>query len=315
MKKIHLTLLLAAVTVFAACDNNKPGSHVGNITKGYPKASLKTQADTLSYLIGMANSISIEELKQYLASPRVGSDSAYIADFMRGVRDGMEAADNKKKSAYMAGIQVGMQMGASVKSMGDYVYSGDSTKTLSTKNFLAGFGHGVGGKKTAIKTDSGLVDKAKAGEMANQLIQKMVKENMEKQYAEQKKAAQSFIAAKAKEEGVKSLPGGTLYKVIMAGDGAVAHEGQNVKVIYEGRFTDGTVFDASSKHGEQADTPAIMHIGRSIPGFDAALKAMPAGSEWEIYLPYDQAYGEQGNGMIPPFSALIFKVKVIGIAE
>ena len=60
-------------------------------------------------------------MKQYLASPRVGSDSAYIADFMRGVRDGMEAADNKKKSAYMAGIQVGMQMGASIKSMSDYV--------------------------------------------------------------------------------------------------------------------------------------------------------------------------------------------------
>lgn len=315
MKKIHLTILVAAATLLSACNDGTPAGKHGNPIKGYPKACMKTSADTLSYLLGMANSISEAELRQYLTNPRTGSDSAYVADFMRGMRDGMEAADNKKKAAYMAGIQAGMQMGGSLKSMGDYVFGEDSTKTLSVRNYLAGFGHGVVGKKTALKIDGVLVDKAKAGEIANQRIQEMVKQVLAQQFAEQKKAAEDFIAAKAKEAGVKRLQGGTLYKELVRGEGPTAHEGQQVKVVYEGSFTDGTVFDASDKHGNTEAGFILMSVGRNVPGFDAALKAMPVGSEWEIYLPYDQAYGEQGNGMIAPYSALVFKVKVIGIAE
>lgn len=312
MKKISLTVIVAAAALFCACDDCKKQP---NLAKGFPDASLKSEADTLSYLMGMANSPSEADLYRYLSSPQVNSDSAYAADFMRGLREGMKAADDKKRVAYLAGLQAGMQMGASLESTADYIFAGDSTQRLSVRNFLAGMGHGVSGKKTALKIDDVLIDKMKAGEELSKRMREISRKSMERQYAEQKQAAEAFIAAKAKEEGVKALPGGVYYKEITTGSGPVATEGQRVKMTYEGRLADGTVFDASSRHNNPEGDFAVMTVGRCVPGFDAALKAMPAGSEWEIYLPYDQAYGPEGNGMIPPFSALVFKVKVIGIAE
>jgi FKBP-type peptidyl-prolyl cis-trans isomerase len=81
-------------------------------------------------------------------------------------------------------------------------------------------------------------------------------------------------------------------------------------VNYEGKLIDGTVFDASNRHG---DKPAEFQVGRVIKGWQEALKAMPAGSEWEIYIPQELAYGAQQSGQIPPFSTLIFKVELVAV--
>lgn len=98
-----------------------------------------------------------------------------------------------------------------------------------------------------------------------------------------------------------------------AGTGEVAKEGQIVNVTYEGRLADGTVFDASSKHPGPDGQTIQMMVGQTIPGFDAALKAMPVGSTWELYIPYNQGYNEQSTGAIKPFSALVFTLTVVSI--
>ena len=94
------------------------------------------------------------------------------------------------------------------------------------------------------------------------------------------------------------------------GTGAVPTDTNTVVVNYEGRLIDGTVFDASNRHG---DTPAELMVGRVIKGWQEALKTMPAGSEWEIYIPQNLDYGAQQSGQILPFSALIFKVELVGV--
>jgi FKBP-type peptidyl-prolyl cis-trans isomerase FklB len=82
-----------------------------------------------------------------------------------------------------------------------------------------------------------------------------------------------------------------------------------VKVHYEGRTIDGNVFDSSYKNG----TPITLRANQVIKGFTDALVHMPEGSEWEIYIPQNLAYGAQQSGQILPFSALIFKVELVGV--
>jgi FKBP-type peptidyl-prolyl cis-trans isomerase FklB len=85
-----------------------------------------------------------------------------------------------------------------------------------------------------------------------------------------------------------------------------------VKVHYEGRLIDGTVFDASKKHG---DEPMELPPTNVIKGWTEALTMMPVGSKWQLYIPYELAYGDRDTGTIKPFSALIFDIELVGICE
>ena len=302
MKIQLIATALLATALFSACSKGS-------------KSSLKTEADTLSYEFGMTQSVDEDQLKMYLADPRTGSDSAYVEEFMKGMKDGLSAATDKKKVAYYAGLQAAAQMRMTLGQIEETVFVGaDSTKHLSTKHFLAGFRDGVEGKKTKLKIDGQLINKESAQADFYKRISAMRAKAMAKEYAPQIKAAEAYMAKKAKEPGISKLPGGTLYKVITAGTGAKVKDGQQVQVIYEGSLTDGTVFDKSEDHARTQDKTMPMVVGQSIPGFDEALKAMPIGSTWEVYIPYNQGYNEQGGGAITPFSNLVFKITLVGVS-
>jgi FKBP-type peptidyl-prolyl cis-trans isomerase FklB len=100
------------------------------------------------------------------------------------------------------------------------------------------------------------------------------------------------------------------YKVLKEGNGAVPADTSVVKVHYEGRTMEGNVFDSSYKRGE----PTKFRVDQVIKGWTDALKQMPAGSTWEIYVPQELAYGERQQGSdIKPFSMLIFKIELIDV--
>ena len=296
MKKIILATAVAATALLSACND------------GAPKANLKTEADTLSYELGMAVSAPPDELGNYLA--QTGSDSAYVDEFLKGIKDGVTAAEDKKKMAYYMGVQSGMQMKMQMfAQIESQIYGNDSTKKLSAKNFLAGFTSVVKDKST-LEVDGKVVDKEMAGKLLNQRIEEMSKARMAEEHAAEKKASEDFMAKMAKEAGVKRLDSGVLYKVLKEGDGAIPDEKATVEVLYEGKLVDGTIFDSTARLGGK---PAEFPVGSVIKGWTSALTHMPVGSEWEIYVPWDLAYGEQGRGNIPPFAALIFKVQLVGI--
>lgn len=128
--------------------------------------------------------------------------------------------------------------------------------------------------------------------------------------AQRQEAGEAFLEAKAKEAGVQSLGGGILYKELKAGEGALPTGSSTVKVHYEGKLIDGTVFDSSYQRGEPAEFP----VGGVVSGWQIALKAMKPGSVWEVYLPHYMGYGERGSGQnIPPYSALVFKIELISV--
>ena len=107
-----------------------------------------------------------------------------------------------------------------------------------------------------------------------------------------------------------TLPSGLQYKVLVEGHGEVPQADETVQVNYEGRLIDGTVFDASSKHG---DKPSEFKPTQVIKGWTEALTMMPVGSKWRLFIPYELAYGEREAGDIKPYSTLIFDVELVGI--
>ena len=132
---------------------------------------------------------------------------------------------------------------------------------------------------------------------------------LEKTYGPNKVAGEKFLAENAKKEGVKTLANGVQYKVIKEGTGAIPTDTSLVKVHYEGRLINDSIFDSSYKRGE----PTTFRANQVIKGWTEALCHMPAGSVWEVYIPQDQAYGEREQNIIKPFSALIFKIELIEV--
>ena len=134
----------------------------------------------------------------------------------------------------------------------------------------------------------------------------------EAQFAENKAAGEKFLAENAKKEGVKTTSSGLQYKIIKEGNGAVPTDSSKVKVNYKGTLIDGTEFDSSYKRNE----PATFRANQVIKGWTEALTMMPVGSKWELYIPYDLAYGSRETGsQIKPFSTLIFEVELLGIEK
>ena len=288
MKKITFAAVAAVAAVMI--------SSCGNST---PRASLKNEVDTMSYAIGMAQT---QGLKEYL----VGSldvDTAYMDEFIKGLNEGANAGDNKKKAAYYAGIQIGQQIAnRMVKGINHEVYGDDSTKTISLKNLMAGFISGTTGKKALMTVDS-------AQMVAQRLIQSIKAKELEKTFGENKAAGEKFLAENAKKEGVKVLPSGVQYKVLKEGTGAIPADTSLVKVNYEGRLINDSIFDSSYQRGE----PTTFRANQVIKGWTEALCHMPAGSVWEVYIPQDLAYGEREQNIIKPFSALVFKIELLEV--
>ena len=286
MKKLVIVALVAIIAVgFAACGNQTP------------KANLKSDVDSMSYAIGMSQT---QGLKDYLVN-QLGIDTAYMADFIKGLNEGANAGDNKKKSAYYAGIQIGQQIGNQMmKGINREVFGSDSTKTISLKNFMAGFISGTTGKGGLMTMDSAQV-------IGQRLIQSVKAKELAKTYGPNKEEGEKFLAANAKKDGVKTLPSGVQYKVIKEGTGAIPSDTSLVKCHYEGRLLNDTVFDSSYKRGE----PIVLRANQVIKGWTDALTHMPEGSVWEVYIPQELAYAEREQGDIKPFSMLIFKIELI----
>lgn len=288
MKKITIAAFAVAAVTMLSC---------GNAT---PKANLKSDVDTLSYAIGMAQT---QGLKEYLVN-RLDVDTAYMDEFIKGLNEGANAGDDKQKNAYYAGLQIGQQISNQMmKGINHELFGDDSTQTISLKNFMAGFVSGTTGKGGLMTVDS-------AQMVAQKMMQEVKAKAMEKTYGPNKVAGEKFLAANAKKEGVKTLPGGVQYKVIKEGNGKVPADTSMVKVNYEGRTIDGKVFDSSYKR----NMPADFRCNQVIKGWTTALTHMPAGSVWEVYIPQDQAYGERQQGAdIKPFSVLIFKIELLEV--
>ena len=288
MKKVSIFMAIAAAASLASC------------TAQAPKANLKTDIDSLSYSIGMAQT---QGLKGYLTG-RLDVDTAYMAEFIKGLNEGANKT-SKKDIAYKAGLQIGQQISNQMmKGINQELFAGDSTKTISKDNFMAGFIAGTLEK-------GGVMTMEAAQEYTRTAMETIKAKAMEEKYADNKAAGEKFLAENKAKEGVKTTESGLQYKVITEGKGEIPADTCKVKVNYKGTLIDGTEFDSSYKRNE----PATFRANQVIKGWTEALTMMPVGSKWELYIPQELAYGSRESGQIKPFSTLIFEVELVGIEK
>lgn len=293
MKKVTFMMTLAAAAALTSC------------TAQAPKANLSTDIDSLSYAIGMART---EGLDQFLMQQ--GIDSTQMAEFIKGFNEGAAKID-KKDVAYMTGLQVGQMVSKQwVEGFNQQIFGNDSTQSLSRENLLAGFIAGVVGK--------GQMDKMFAqGYMQSQM--EVVREKaLKKQYADVIAEGEKFLAENKAKEGVVTTESGLQYMILTKGTGEIPADTSYVQVNYKGTLIDGTEFDSSYKRKDKdgKSQPATFRANQVIKGWTEALTMMPVGSKWELYIPYDLAYGSRATGAdIKPFSTLIFEVELVGIGK
>ena len=310
MKK---TLLLAAIGLFlssaltpaSAFADDKPKKEKKKKSKKnkepefvIEKAELKDGGDSLAYIFGVWQT---NGLKDYMAG-QLGVDTAYIQDFSRGIIDrvSIDPADQKMK-AYLAGQQIANQIEQMANQISKDYYSAQPDKKISPKIIANAIVLSLMGKGEMS------VDSAQA--VFQKTMEKRQEENKETLYGENRRTGEQWLAENKKKEGVITLPSGLQYKILTKGDGPVPTANQKVKVNYEGHLIDGTEFDSSYKRNQ----PSSFRCNQVIKGWTEALCKMPVGSKWELYIPYDLAYGDRDTGKIKPYSTLIFTVELLGI--
>ena len=140
--------------------------------------------------------------------------------------------------------------------------------------------------------------------------QRLLAEQRAASAQERLKAGNDFLTANAERSDIVALPSGVQYRVLEAGSGQRPGPDDKVRVHYEGRLLDGSVFDSSLKRGEPAEFP----LAGVIPGFREALGNMQVGDHWEVFIPSALAYGERGAGAkIGPNETLVFDIQLLEI--
>lgn len=149
-------------------------------------------------------------------------------------------------------------------------------------------------------------------EQMQEAMQAMYQKRQEKRKVEAEenlKKGKEFLEANKSKEGVKTTESGLQYKVITEGKGPKPSEEDIVVVHYKGTLIDGTQFDSSYERKQ----PATFPVKAVIPGWTEALQLMNKGAKYELYIPSDLAYGENGRPSIPPHSVLQFEVELLEI--
>ena len=295
MKKVIILALalVASASLYTAAAASKKKAKKQKAPVVMP-VQLNNGSDTLSYVAGMSVT---NGLVPYLVQQK-GIDTTYMADFVRGMKELFDAGTDPKMKAYAAGLEIASQLR-------DRMLPGmkrdftDTPDSIIDAVVFRGFTDALLNDTTLFKQD--------AAESLFKTLQQTNKEaKIEKLWGPNRDAGKKFLAENAKKEGVVTLPSGLQYKVLVKGEGEIPQVSEKVFVNYEGRLVDGTVFDASSKHGSK---PSEFRPNQVIKGWTEALTMMPVGSKWQLYIPYELGYGEH----IKPFSTLIFDVELVGI--
>ncbi len=250
-------------------------------------AAMKTPSDSLSYAAGLNATFGFDT---FLKNQFQG-DEAKIAAFYRGFSEALSKGSSDEMIAYSLGLSFPQRL----KENNFKLIDDELTEQLDYQLFLSGFEAGM--KNDTLR-------------MGRQQADKLIQESRNATEKQRKETAKAFMEQNKAKEGVQVTASGLQYKVIRKGKGPIAKATDEVEVKYEGRLTDGTVFDTSDK---QPNKSATFQPSRLIKGWSEALTMMPEGSLWELYIPYELAYGSRKTGPIPPYSPLVFTLEVLKV--
>ena len=251
------------------------------------KVTLKNDLDSINYAFGLLNGQQVVLYVLSADTTGTGKDE-FLKELNHILKSGQKYPQLSK---------IGEQIGGQIKAQEATGLIGIDALTTDFELIKQGFINGF--------LDYGDWD----SQMANMYIQEAINEV---QYGPNKREGLAFLEEKGKEDGVITTESGLMYKVLREGKGPKPTREDKVKVNYEGRLINDTIFDSSYQRGE----PIVFGVTQVIAGWTEALQLMPVGSMYELYIPYNLAYGERGAGAsIPPYATLIFKVELLGIEK
>ena len=302
MKKFMIIALalVAGASFYTADAAKKKTKAVEPAATVVEPVQLVTSHDSVSYAGGMSVT---NGLIPFLIQQQ-GVDTTYMADFIRGFQEMVKAGTDPKLKAYAAGIEIANQVRDRMLPglANDFVNSPDS---IISSLFFRGF-------SDALIKDSTHFTQTAAETYFRQKRETDMAAKQEKLYGANREAGRKFLEENAKRDSVVTLPSGLQYQVLVKGEGEVPQASERVKVNYEGRLINGTVFDASARHGNE---PAEFTPQQVIKGWTEALTMMPVGSKWRLFIPSELAYGDRDTGEIKPYSTLIFDVELVEIVK
>ncbi len=281
------------------------------------KLDLKTDKDIASYALGLnygmgakqlAGDLDVDAMAASFADAMVGKESklsdeemgkmfAVFQAFMEKKQKGDKTAvlENKSGVSQALGRNMGRRLSFAAASL---------NAELAAKAFASA----AKGETVSFNPEE---HKDAIGKYFKAIQETMIAKNKEAGVKNQKES-DDFMAENKKKEGVVATASGLQYKILKEGKGEIPKPTDSVQVNYEGRFLDGKVFDSTAKHGKPFDTD-LVHL---IPGWVEALKMMPVGSKWQLYVPGNLAYGENGSPPdIPASKMLIFDMELLNIKK
>lgn len=180
-------------------------------------------------------------------------------------------------------------------------------ENLDIEKFVAGFKEGYAGKQGALSEEE--IKKILTDYKERRVAEAQAE--FQKQSADNKARSETFLAENAKKTGVVTTTSGLQYEVLTQGTGIQPKATDTVEVHYEGKLTDGTIFDSSIQRGQTAS----FRLDQVIAGWTEGLQLMKAGSKYRFTIPSALAYGEMGAGSIPPNAVLVFDVELIKVTK
>lgn len=192
-----------------------------------------------------------------------------------------------EKISYALGLGIGQQL----KSM--------NIENFDIKEFSRSIEDVIAGRDTDMTAREAQV-------MLSEYFQKKEKQQAEENIAKGK----AYLEENGKREGVITTKSGLQYEVLTEGTGKSPKATDKVRCHYEGRLTDGSVFDSSYQRGEPAD----FGLNQVIAGWTEGVQLMKEGAKYRFHIPYLLGYGERGAGAsIPPYATLVFDVELIKV--
>lgn len=192
-----------------------------------------------------------------------------------------------EKISYALGLGIGQQL----KSM--------NIENFDIKEFSRSIEDVMAGRDTDMTAREAQV-------MLSEYFQKKEKQQAEENIAKGK----AYLEENGKREGVITTKSGLQYEVLTEGTGKSPKATDKVRCHYEGRLTDGRVFDSSYQRGEPAD----FGLNQVIAGWTEGVQLMKEGAKYRFHIPYLLGYGERGAGAsIPPYATLVFDVELVKV--
>lgn len=246
------------------------------------KVELKTADDSISFAVSMLVS---EDMP--VAMEELGINDNTLPAFLRGIRDAFPADESPEAVAYAQGVLMAASAMDMLERADKAIYPDDADSKVNRKMFLEGL------IATAYGTGKTMTTQA-AKDYYNRRVFRT--------------ASDEFIAKNKERRGVIVLPSGVQYKIEEMGAGDTATIYDTVSCIYKGSFPNGAVFDSS--RGEAVE----LQVRTLIQGLAEALTTLPIGTKCKLYIPWELAYGSKGTHSVPPYSALVYDLEIVGIA-